>query len=80
MSPISTGCPICSSTWVDLDFECSTVCPILPGKLAEVAEQLGKIVEHPNQSQPNPGECADGTPWKRQIVIKWHNSKTETYL
>ena len=38
---------------VDLNFECSTVCPILPG-------QLGKMVEHPNESQPGPR--ADWTP------------------
>ena len=40
--------------WVDLDFEYSTVCPILPwadGSLAEVAGQLGK-----------PGPRANGTP------------------
>ena len=37
------------------------------GNLAEAAEQLAKMVEHPNQSQPNPGPRADGTPcsmWK----------------
>ena len=32
------------------------------GNLAEAARQLGKIVEHPTQSQPNPGLRADGTP------------------
>ena len=32
------------------------------GNLAEVAGQLGKmVVEHPYQSQPNPGLRADGT-------------------
>ena len=25
-------------------------------------KQLGKIMKHPNQSQPNPGKRADGTP------------------
>ena len=29
------------------------------GKLAELAGQLGNMVEHPNQSQPNPGPQAD---------------------
>ena len=32
------------------------------GNSAEAAGQLGKKVEHPNQSQPNPGPRADGTP------------------
>ena len=35
---------------IDLNFECSTFCPILYGQ-----KRLGKTVEHPNQSQPNPG-------------------------
>ena len=39
---------------VDLDFECSTVCLILlargDGNLAELAGQIGKMVEHPNPS------------------------------
>ena len=30
--------------------------------LAAVAVQLGKMVEHPNQSQPNPGLRADESP------------------
>ena len=33
--------------WVDFDFGCSTLCLVLPGKLAELAEHLGKMVEHP---------------------------------
>ena len=32
------------------------------GSLAEVAGQLGKMVEHPDQDQPNPGPRANGTP------------------
>ena len=32
------------------------------GDLAELAGQLGKMVEQPNQSQPTPGLRADGTP------------------
>ena len=32
------------------------------GNLAEVAGQLGNMVEHPNQSQPNPGSRPVGTP------------------
>ena len=31
-------------------------------ELAEVAGQLDRMGEHPNQSQPNPGAKADGTP------------------
>ena len=30
--------------WVDFDLDCTTLCL---GKLAEVAEQVGKMVEHP---------------------------------
>ena len=33
------------------------------GNLAEAAGQLGKMVEHPNQVQPNSGPQADGTPY-----------------
>ena len=50
---------------VDLNFECSTVCPILQKwqrNLAKVAGQLCMMLEHPNQCQPNPGPGADGTP------------------
>ena len=37
------------------DFFCqSTTCPVLLGQMEELAGQLGKIMEHPNQSQPNP--------------------------
>ena len=32
------------------------------GNLAEVAGQLGKMLEHRNQSQPNPGLSSLGTP------------------
>ena len=31
------------------------------GNVAEAAGQLGKMVEHPNPSQPKPGPRADGT-------------------
>ena len=49
--------------WVDLNFVCC-----LPnsawadGNLAEAAGQMGKKVEHPNQSQPNPGPLPDESP------------------
>ena len=36
--------------------------------ISEAAGQLGKMVEHPNQSQPNPGLQADGTPCTRGFV------------
>ena len=39
--------------WVDLDSDEAD------GNLAEAAGQLGKMVEHLNQSQPNPGLRAD---------------------
>ena len=39
--------------FVDLDFECSTVTAKADGNLAEAAGQLGKMVEHINQNQPN---------------------------
>ena len=37
---------------VDLGFECSTDSAGADGNLAEAAEQLGKMVEQPIQSQP----------------------------
>ena len=44
---------------VDLDFASSSLClpnsALVGGNLAEVAWQLGKMVENSNQSQPNPG-------------------------
>ena len=45
--------------WVDMDFECSTVCPILQRLMEDRQKGLskweGKVVELGNQSQPNPG-------------------------
>ena len=46
--------PPCTGGWVDLNFECSTVC------WGRVAIQLGKMVEYPSQRQPNPGPQVDG--------------------
>ena len=46
--------------WVDFDLECSTLCLVLPGsawangKLAELAELLGKMVEHPKPKSTQP--------------------------
>ena len=48
--------------WLDLDFECSTVCPILPGLMGIWQKGLGKTVEHRNPSQPSPGPRPDGPP------------------
>ena len=69
--------------FVDLYFECSTVCLTLHGpigNLAEVAGQLGKMVEHRNQIQPNPGLRAHGTPCSADdkcFVV--HNSVISVY-
>ena len=50
--------------WVDLDFECSTVCKknllVLMGTWHK---GLGKWVEHRNSSQQNPGPLPDRPPW-----------------
>ena len=41
--------------FVDLEFECSTVCPTLLVLMGIWQKrQLGKLVEHRNQSQTNP--------------------------
>ena len=37
--------------------------------MAEAAVQLSKMVEHPNQSQPNPGPLADGTPCTVRVPV-----------
>ena len=54
---------------VDSGLRCSTVClNCLPDfawvddNLAGLAGHLGNMVEHPNQSQPNPGIGPVGTP------------------
>ena len=43
-------------------FHCLPSSDWADGNWAEVAVQLGKMVEHPNQSQPNPGLRADESP------------------
>ena len=50
--------------FVDLNFDCSSICLTAwaDGNFSEVAGQLGKMVEHRNQSQPNPGLSSLGTP------------------
>ena len=50
--------------WVDLIFECSTLCPILMRIWQKRQDSWARSLEHPNQSQPNPGPRADGTPCK----------------
>ena len=57
----NAGLFICSDSWVGL----TVILAVQPsawtdGKMAEVAEQLGKIVEH--LSQPNPTIRGDGPP------------------
>ena len=44
------------------------------GNLAELARQLGMMVEHPNQRQPNQGLRPDGTPCIYQYVIRVYRS------
>ena len=51
---------VCGLGWVDLNFECSTVCSIL----------LGLMAQHPNQSQPNPGPRAGGPLGQPVDIIK----------
>ena len=53
----------------DLDFECSTVCLALLGLMEIWQKQLGKMVKHRNQSQPNPGLSSLGTPC---IIIQYN--------
>ena len=53
-SALGLGC-------IDLNIECSTVCLNLPGLMGIWQKRLGKMVENPNQSQPNPGPRPDGT-------------------
>ena len=59
--------------WVDLKFECSTASLILVRLMGIGQERLGKMVVHPNQSQPNQvqGSRADGTPCtlKSNIIL-----------
>ena len=45
-----------------LDLKCSTVFPTLLGLMGVWQKRLGKLVEHRNQSQPNPGLSSIGTP------------------
>ena len=54
---------------IDLDSGCSIVCPVLlDGNLAELAGQLGEMVEHPNQIHPNPGPRTRGSPCRRTLA------------
>ena len=67
-------------SWVDLNFECSTVCPILPGLVGIWQKRLAKMEQHPNLSQPNPGPRGDGTPCKYSIEEECDkNNKQEQY-
>ena len=46
--------------------------------LAEVAVQLGKMVEHPSQSQPNPGLMADESPCIHVVRAQCSSDRTDT--
>ena len=49
--------------WVDFDCGCYlSNSAWAVGNLAEAARQLDNMVEHPNQSRPNPGARPDETP------------------
>ena len=63
---VFTGCPKWAETgfcwlWFRV-FHCLPNSAWADGNLAEAAGQLGKMVEHRNQSQPNPGLSSLGTP------------------
>ena len=60
--------------WVDIDLGHSTVCLLrssawADGNMAELAVQLGKIVEHLNQSQPNPCDKPPAPPCKEEALL-----------
>ena len=61
-----------SCTWVKLTLILGDPLPDnsawAVGILAEVARQLGIMVEHPNQSQPNPSARPDETPRISEIL------------
>merc|ERR1739842_245422 len=64
--------------WVDLKFECSAVCLILPGLVGIWQERLGSWARQWNSqipSQPNPGARPDEPP-----CIRIFRSKFETNL
>ena len=48
--------------------------------LAEAAGHLGKVVEQPNQSQPNPGARADGTPGTKLTIMTIQQNYREVQL
>ena len=51
--------------WVDLDFDCSTLCLVLPGLLGNWQNWLSSWARWwniPNLSPPNPGLPGDGSP------------------
>ena len=59
--------------FVDLYVECSTVCLTawVDGNLAELAGQLGKMVEHRNPSQANPSSTST---WDALYTTRVHES------
>ena len=74
----STGCPCRSRTWVggwvDLDFGCSSICPFLLGLMTyrqRGQSNWARLVEHPNQNQPNPLRDLLGHPVKSNKSKKY---------
>ena len=56
--------------WVDLDFQCSTICLILPRLMGIWQKRLGSRAgwrNNSNQSQTNPSARADGTPCTKTV-------------
>ena len=58
--------------WLEfLVFHCLPNSALADGNLAEVAGQMGKMVEHPNQSQPHPGYRPDESPCRIWHLATW---------
>ena len=74
---LSTMWLIWYKTWVDFDFVCSTVCPILIGLITICQNQLGSQAICWNihiLSQPNPGLRLDGTHCIFAMSPSWPSS------
>ena len=71
---LCAGCCICSCTWVGLTWilivHCLSDSTWADGTLAEEAGKLGTMMEHPNQSQRNPGARAHRTPSRQRGIQK----------
>ena len=61
-----------------MNFESSTVCPVLPGLMGLWQKRLGKMGGwNTNQSQPNPGPRAYGTPCRACVCSAWGGGVAE---